>query len=247
MALGAEDTAAPYSVNWDTGTATNGAHTLTAVARDTAGNTSTSATVTINVLNDTASPVISITSPANGATVSATVTITANASDDVGVAGVQFLVDGAALGTEDTTAPYGVSWDTTTAGNGSHTLTAVARDGAGHVTTSAAVSVTVGSQGSTVTRFEDTHADIFYTPAGAWMLGFTGSYPWSGGSASLGFVAAGRATLTFTGTGVSWIGFRGPQAGIANVYLDSALVATVDSYSPTATTQVAEGQQVPAS
>ncbi len=67
---------------------------------------------------------MSITAPAAGATVSGTVTLTATASDNVGVAGVQFLVDGTPLGAEDTSSPYSVSWNTTTATNGSHTLTA---------------------------------------------------------------------------------------------------------------------------
>ena len=43
------------------------------------------------------------------------------------------------LGAEDTIAPYSVSWNTTTAANGSHTLTAVARDAAGNTTTSTGV------------------------------------------------------------------------------------------------------------
>src|SRR5207247_562908 len=80
--------------------------------------------------------------------VSATITVTASASDNVGVAGVQFMLDGANLGAEDTGAPYSVSWDTTTTGNGSHTLTAIARDAAGNRTTSTAVTVTV-SNGTT--------------------------------------------------------------------------------------------------
>jgi len=231
-ALGAEDTVAPYSVDWDTTTTTNGSHVLSAVARDTAGNTSTSINVTVNVVNDAAPPAVAITSPANGATVSATVIITANASDDIAVAGVQFRVDGVALGAEDTTAPYDVSWDTTTAGSGSHTLTAVARDAAGHTTTSSAVTVTVGNA-STVTRVEDNGGVITFTPAAAWIEGYTDSRGWSGGTAALGFGAGQRATLNFTGTGASWIGFRGPQTGIANVYLDGALVATIDAYSPT--------------
>jgi subtilase family serine protease len=63
------------------------------------------------------------------------------------VAGVQFRVDGANLGAEDTTSPYSVTWNTTTASNGSHTLTAVARDAAGNTTTSVAVTVTVNNAG----------------------------------------------------------------------------------------------------
>src|SRR5207249_1106715 len=137
--LGAEDTCAPYSVSWDTRTATNASHTLTARARDAAGNATTSAAVTVTVFNDTTPPTVSVTAPASGATVSGTTTITATASDNVGVAGVQFLLDGANLGTEDTAAPYAGAWTTTTAANGSHTLTARARDAAGNATTSAAV------------------------------------------------------------------------------------------------------------
>ena len=66
-------------------------------------------------------------------------------TDNVGVAGVQFALDGANLGAEDTTSPYSISWDTTTASNGSHSLSARARDAAGNTTTSSAVIVTVSN------------------------------------------------------------------------------------------------------
>ena len=84
-----------------------------------------------------------ITAPTDGSTLSGTVTITANVSDNVGVAGVQFYLDGALLGTEDITAPYSVSWNTTTATNASHTLLARASDAAGNITNSAPLTVTV--------------------------------------------------------------------------------------------------------
>src|ERR1700752_3770103 len=77
--------------------------------------------------------VVTVTSPASGSTVSGTVPVTASVTA-VGAAtvrGVQFKLDGANLGAEVTTAPYSVPWDTTTASNGSHTLTAVARDSLG--------------------------------------------------------------------------------------------------------------------
>src|SRR5438552_2514597 len=141
--LGAEDTTAPYSVPWDTTTAGNGSHTLTAVARDSLGVLWTSDPVTVTVFNDTTPPAVSITSPASGTIVAGTISVTANASDNVGVVGVQFLLDGANVGAEVTAAPYSAPWDTTTASRGSHTLTAVARDAAGNRTTSAPVSVTV--------------------------------------------------------------------------------------------------------
>src|SRR5207302_1241226 len=124
---------------------TNGSHTLTAVARDAAGNMATSAAVAVTVLNDTMPPVVSITAPAAGALVTGTVQVTATSTDNVSVAGVQFTLDGASLGAEQTTPPYVVPWDTTTATNASHTLAAVARDTAGNRTTSAAVTITVSN------------------------------------------------------------------------------------------------------
>jgi Bacterial Ig domain/Purple acid Phosphatase, N-terminal domain len=96
--------------------------------------------------SDTTPPTVSITAPAGGATVSGTaVPVPATAADNVGVAGVQFALDGSNLGGEDTSAPYSLSWNTTTASNGSHTLTAVARDAAGNRTTSSGVGVTVSN------------------------------------------------------------------------------------------------------
>jgi hypothetical protein len=66
--LGVEDTAAPYAVNWDTTSATNGTHQLTAVARDGAGNTTTSAAITVTVANDTVAPTVTALNPAAGQT-----------------------------------------------------------------------------------------------------------------------------------------------------------------------------------
>src|SRR6185503_10665017 len=140
--LGAEDTTAPYELAWDTATIANGTHTLTAIARDAAGHHTTSEAVSVTVTNDAAAPTISITSPVAGS-VSAMLTVSASAADDIGVAGVQFLLDGEPHGAEDTTAPYELTWDTSTVANGAHTLTAVARDAAGRQTTSEAVSVAV--------------------------------------------------------------------------------------------------------
>ena len=140
-APGAVDTAAPYEAAWPTDAASNGARTLTAVARDAAGRETTS-TISISVLNDAAAPTVAVTGPANGTTLAGTVTVTATASDDIAVTSVQFLVDGAALGAADTAEPYEVAWPTDGATNGAHTLTAVARDAAGHETT-ATISVAV--------------------------------------------------------------------------------------------------------
>ena len=73
--------------------------------------------------------------------------MTANATDNLGVYGVQFKLDGAILGAEDLVAPYSTDWNTAAATSGSHTLTAVGRDVAGNETTAASVTVTVSNAG----------------------------------------------------------------------------------------------------
>jgi concanavalin A-like lectin/glucanase superfamily protein/Big-like domain-containing protein/glucose/sorbosone dehydrogenase/Calx-beta domain-containing protein len=94
---------------------------------------------------DSTPPTVTITAPSDGATVSAAVTVIAAASDNVGVVGVAFLLDGAAIGAEDTSSPYSVSWNTRTATNGVHTLSARARDAAGNQKTAMGVGVTVSN------------------------------------------------------------------------------------------------------
>jgi hypothetical protein len=146
--LGAADTTAPYSASLSTTTLANGKHTLTAVATDTSNNKATSAAVSITVNNTTQPPVtVSITSPGSGATVSGTISVTASASAGAGVASVQFLLDGADLGSADTSSPYAVSWDTTTASDGAHVLAAKAADKLGNSATSSNVNVTVSQSG----------------------------------------------------------------------------------------------------
>jgi Concanavalin A-like lectin/glucanases superfamily/Bacterial Ig domain len=94
---------------------------------------------------DTTPPTVSITAPTDSAEVSGALTITADASDNVGVSGVQFRLNNADLGTEDTTAPYAVVWDTTTAPIGANTLSANARDAAGNFAFAPEVTVYVSS------------------------------------------------------------------------------------------------------
>jgi len=92
---------------------------------------------------DTAAPSIGIDTPGAGSTVAGAVSVAASATDDVGVTSVDFQLDGVELGAADTTAPYSITWDSTTAADGTHVLTAVARDAAGNERTSEAVTVTV--------------------------------------------------------------------------------------------------------
>jgi hypothetical protein len=88
-------------------------------------------------------PTIEITSPAADSTLGKSATLTAAADDNVGVVGVQFLVDGQRIGGEITSAPYTLTWSTRWVSKGPHLLTAVARDAAGNLAFSPSVNVTI--------------------------------------------------------------------------------------------------------
>jgi hypothetical protein len=168
-ALVATDAASPYAWSWDTRTAANGAHSLTSKAYDAAGNAGTSPAVSVTVNNDTQAPVTSITAPANGATVLGIVSVTASATDNVGVTSVEFYLDGVLKAT-DATSPYAWSWDTAAVANGAHNLTSRAYDAAGNVGVSTTVSVTVNNPlGTDISNWKLVQANssiTYFIPAG---------------------------------------------------------------------------------
>lgn len=139
MLLGSSS-AVPYSFTW-----TNvppGSYSLTAVASDNQGATSTSAAVTIRV---NAPPIVTLTSPTNGATftASATIPLIATAADSDGsVTQVDFYQGSTFIGSASGT-PYTFSWTNVTAG--SYALTARATDNDGAVAISDVVNITVNS------------------------------------------------------------------------------------------------------
>jgi beta-lactamase superfamily II metal-dependent hydrolase len=119
---------------------------------------------------DMTAPTTSITSPAGGASVSASVTVTATASDNVAVTKVEFFLDGA-LNSTDTSSPYAWLWDTTASFNGSHSLVTKAYDAAGNVGTSTTVTIAVNNPvgGGDVSNWRVVQATSSYTftlPAG---------------------------------------------------------------------------------
>jgi hypothetical protein len=91
--------------------------------------------------------------------------------------------------------------------------------------------VTTGS-----THYEQDDASVQY--AGTWYPNHGGFN--SGGSASMAMDAGSQATFTFTGSSVQWLGFRDAWSGIANVYVDGALKATIDTYSANEQPQAVE-------
>jgi len=94
---------------------------------------------------DETAPVVTLTSPTAGAHVHGTIALTVNATDNIGIAGVQYKMSGTALGAEVTTPPFSLAWDTTAAADGVYTVKAVARDAAGNTKGSPGVAVTVSN------------------------------------------------------------------------------------------------------
>lgn len=94
---------------------------------------------------DTTAPTVNTTSPLDGAVVSGTVNVAADASDDIGVVGIQFKLDGNNLGGEDLSSPYLTSWNSLTSSNGLHALSATTRDAAGNTATSS-INVSVNNK-----------------------------------------------------------------------------------------------------
>lgn len=129
-----------------TGLAADTTYHYQVVSVDANGNSASSPDATFTtVAVDATAPTVQVTSPADTATVAGSVVVTATASDNVGVTGVQFLLDGNNLGAPVATAPYSVTWNSATVSNGSHTLAARASDAAGNTTVSS-VTVTVNNQ-----------------------------------------------------------------------------------------------------
>ncbi|MGD0135331.1 MAG: hypothetical protein ABSE57_25070 [Bryobacteraceae bacterium] len=87
-----------------------------------------------------------------------------------------------------------------------------------------------------VVRYEQNNPAVQYT--GTWYPN-SGAFN-SGGSATLAMDAGSEAKFTFTGTGVTWIGYRDEWSGLAKVYLDGVLKATIDTYSAAAQAQAPE-------
>ena len=131
-------TVPPYQYTWKPSAA--GTYSLTAVAKDSAGQSTTSAAVTVNVTATTTS-VVKITKPSAGTVAApATVVFAATATAPAGVANVQYFQGSTLLGAA-TTVPYQFTW--TSAPAGLYTLTAVATDTAGAAITSAPVSLRI--------------------------------------------------------------------------------------------------------
>jgi len=182
----------PYSITLDSTTLTNSAHSLIAKAFDAANNSASSAAVSFsvsNVVSDTTPPTVS----ASEAGSSGIVTLSASASDNVGVTNVEFYVDGALKGSK-ATAPYSITLDSTTLTNGTHSLVAKAFDAANNSASSAAISFSVSN-------IIVTSKELMVN--GGFESGTTG---WTGTTGDIGTFTGEAA---FQGTKNAWMGGNG--------------------------------------
>ncbi len=130
--LGSLLTRTPYTLAWNTNSATNGAHTLIAQATDVSGNVVNSTAVAVTVSNViTTNPSVSITSPVANTTIVGSVNISASVTASSGISYVQFSVDGISISGKLTAPPFSVTWSSSSSTDGTHSISVVAYDTAG--------------------------------------------------------------------------------------------------------------------
>ncbi|MGC3956809.1 MAG: Ig-like domain-containing protein [Verrucomicrobiota bacterium] len=133
-----------------TGLASDTSYNYRVRSADAAGNLSTSGNFTFRTgVADLTAPSVTLTAPANGATLNNIVSLAATATDNIGVVGVKFFANGVEL-SDITVSPYTYAWDTTWVANGSYTIYAQARDASGNLRSSATNTVTVNNPTGTV-------------------------------------------------------------------------------------------------
>jgi hypothetical protein len=203
--LGAALTTPPYSTDWDTNGLGNGTHNLSAIAVDNHNVSATSIVVTVNVNNASTPTVVTITTPASGATLSGTVSVAATVNSSISPQSVQFELDGLPIGPSIPAPPYTISWDTTTALNGTHTLTAIATDPEDTQVSSTPTVVTVAN--GPVCFITDVNVQA--TGRGPVTTApFSTAFP---GELLLAFIASdgpsssGSQTVTVSGAGMTWL------------------------------------------
>ena len=235
-------TTAPYTYTWSSVAA--GTYSLTAVASDAAGLSTTSAAVSVTVTAAPKAPTVALTSPTSGATFTApaSITLTASASDPQNqLTKVAFYNGSTLLGTV-TAAPYTFTWSAVAAGT--YSLTAVASDAAGLSTTSSAASVTVtGPKAPTVTLTSPTSGATFTAPASI-TLTASASDPQNqltnvafyNGSTRLGTVTAAPYTYTWASVAAGTYSLTAVASDAAGLSTTSTAVSVTVTAAPKAPT-----------
>lgn len=170
-------------------------------------------------LPDSIPPTVTFMSPSAGSVVSGNaVGIAVTATDNVGVVAVQFEIDGRPFGNELTAAPFAATWDSTLAADGSHTLSATARDAAGNrisssmtlLTANSTPSPSAGGTGSTgsATHWVDdalpASAAMFASGGDVWNWVTGNPVAFSGSTAHQSSTAKGFHEHGFANAKTSW-------------------------------------------
>ncbi len=156
-----------YGISVDTTKLSNGSHTLKFVATNVGGKTAT-ATLTVNVSNvDT--PVLTVTAPTNGATLSGTASLSVKVTGTTPISSVALTVDSTSMGNLTlSNGTYGISLDTTKLSNGSHTLKFVATNSGGKTAT-ATKTVTVSNVVQSNSYFVNVGGDALTSGGQNWI------------------------------------------------------------------------------
>ena len=198
---------------------------------------------------DNTPPSVSISSPTANAVVSGNVPIQSTASDNVRVVGVGCKVDGASVGSEDTSTPFQVSWDSAQTTNGSHSLVCRARDAAGNATDSSAVSVTVSNTATAGTTYyvsptgNDSGSCTSATPCKT--INRAAGLAGPGDKVSVAAGTYGTFTIDRSGTAASPITFQANgEAIIENpsgygIFIDNSSYLVIDGFTVQNTAQKA--------
>ena len=231
-----------------------GAHTVQARATDNAGAATTSTLVTINV-NQNAVPITAITAPtSNQAFVSGqAITISATASDPDGtVAKLEFLADGAVIGSL-TTSPFTKVWSGASAGP--HVITVRATDNVGAVTLSTPVTITVNSGSLPIVALTSPIIGDTFAAGGVFILSAAPSSAggaivkvdfYSGGTTLLGTVTNAPYVLNWGGVGPGTYSITAKATDARGAVATSASV-NVRAITPTlAITSPSVGASLPA-
>ncbi|HEX3138536.1 MAG TPA: PQQ-dependent sugar dehydrogenase [Rhizobacter sp.] len=144
--IGTTDATSPYGVSWTPSAL--GTRMLTARATDNEGASTTSTAVNVTVsapTSDTQAPVATLTSPVALATgLTGTLTLSATATDNVGVTFMEFQLDGVQAGVTSTGSPHSVTVDSNLYASGQHIVRVRARDAAGNTSPWAVATVEFG-------------------------------------------------------------------------------------------------------
>jgi hypothetical protein len=223
-----------WSILWDSTSVEDGGYTLSAVATNNLDQTG-SADVVVNVDNEEdppvdTSPTVSITKPADSATVAGEILITAEAFDDNGVLSVVFDVSGESLPATFDSGVWSAAWDSTAALDGVYSITAIATDTADQ-TASHSISVTVDNVADATVYYSLSGSGAWTKPNVAWAATVTVTLDpllesavvtgeWSSGdivqcttdgsgvcSVTLDKISKKTASITFTVTDISLAGY----------------------------------------